>query len=283
VNRRPARPPGRPDEQPGQHYLVHPRALAGGGDLRHVTEFLRASGWKDRSAGGGPLVLDSPDRTLRVTYNPTGKPGGWAIQGAARNGQAAWWAVLGQQTPVEIVASLTDALTRPRPAHAPNPWAPLGQQSWRARYEGEHYTATSPDNTAWMQLHRTPGGTPVWLSGARDETGFGWSAQFSATTPMHLIQNVAAALADPTPVMRPRGRVPHSARIRTTSVSVTPGQLRAWQQTRINAARAAAWTRWTPPPQAAPAPAPAHRPAGPVPACEPRGPGRRPPRQRTPP
>ena len=41
--------------------------------------------------------------------------------------------------------------------------------------------------------------------------------------------------------MRPLGHVPPSQRIRTTSVSVLPSQLSAWQQARITAARAATW------------------------------------------
>ncbi|GAA2530363.1 MULTISPECIES: DUF317 domain-containing protein [Streptomyces] len=152
-------------EQAQQHYLVEPRALAGGGDLRHVSEFLRASGWRDKSKAGGPLAMESPDRAVRITYDPFVLPGGWTIHGAASGHQKQWWAVLGRQTPVEIVAGLTDALTRPRSAHAPEP------------------------------------------------------------------------------VMRPLGRVPQSAQIRTTSVSVLPSQLSAWQQARITAARAATWAR----------------------------------------
>ncbi|CAM5243280.1 hypothetical protein SHIRM173S_09195 [Streptomyces hirsutus] len=101
----------------------------------------------------------------------------------------------------------------------------------------------SPDRSAWMQFHQAPDGHAMWWSGAQDHQGNGWTAQFTATTPMHLVQSYTAALASPEPVMRPRGRVPHSARIRTTSVSVLPSQLSAWQQARITAARAATWAR----------------------------------------
>lgn len=40
-----------------------------------------------------------------------------------------------------------------------------------------------------------------------------------------------------------RGMFPPSNRIRTTSVSLRPAELSAWQQARITAARAAAWAR----------------------------------------
>ncbi|GAU70759.1 hypothetical protein SSP35_22_00620 [Streptomyces sp. NBRC 110611] len=232
-----------PGEQAEQHYLVEPRHLAGGGDLRHVSEFLRASGWRDKTKTGGPLFLESPDRTLRIAYDPSVSPGGWTIHGAATAYQDEWWASLGRQTPVEIVAGLTDALTRPRSAHAPNVWAPLQEQRWRTPPAAEHVTAVSPDGSAWLQFHQAPNGQAMWWSGAQDQQGNGWTAHFSATTPMHLVQSFSAALASDEPVMRPRGRVPHSGQIRTTSVSVLPSQLSAWQQARVAAARAAAWAR----------------------------------------
>ncbi|MBW1597301.1 DUF317 domain-containing protein [Streptomyces sp. JJ38] len=232
-----------PGEEAEQHYLVQPRALAGGGDVRHVSEFLRASGWRDKSKAVGSLFLESPDRMVRIAYDPFVLPGGWTIHGKATGQQDEWWVKLGRQTPVEIVAGLSDALTRPRSAHAPDVWAPLQEQHWHTRPEAGHYTATSPDNTAWMQFRQAPGGDATWWSGAKDQQGNGWTAQFTATTPMHLVQAFSAALASPEPVMRPRGRVPHSAQIRTTSVSVLPSQLSAWQQARITAARAATWAR----------------------------------------
>ncbi|MFJ9900704.1 DUF317 domain-containing protein [Streptomyces sp. NPDC091280] len=228
-------------EQPQQHYLVTPRALAGGGDIRHVSEYLRASGWRDRSKKDGPLALESPDRTVRVSYDPYIQPGGWAIHGAARDHQAEWWATLGRQTPVEVVAGLTDALTRPPSAHAPDVWAPLKEQHWQLRPEGLHYTATSSDGSAWMHFRQDTAGNAVWWSGAGDPHRIGWSAQFASTTPMHLVAAFAAALASPEQVMRPRGRIPHTATIKTTSVSVLPSQLATWQQARITAARAATW------------------------------------------
>ncbi|NJQ03323.1 DUF317 domain-containing protein [Streptomyces zingiberis] len=232
-----------PGEQAEQHYLVQPRALAGGGDLRHVSEFLRACGWQDKSKRNGPLVLDSPDRTIRVGYDPYVLPGGWTIHSKATAHQDEWTVSLGRQTPVEIVAGFTDALTRPRSAHAPNVWAPLKEQRWKTDRGDEHFIATSPDGAAWMQFHHDRSGQAIWWSGAQDEQGNGWTATFTASTPMHLVQAFSEALASPDPVMRPRGRVPHSTRIRTTSVSVLPSQLSAWQQARVHAARAATWAR----------------------------------------
>ncbi|WP_371551348.1 DUF317 domain-containing protein [Streptomyces sp. NBC_00554] len=233
---------GATGQQAQQHYLVEPRHLAGGGDLRHVTEYLRASGWKDKSKTGGPLVFHSPDKSVRIGYDPFTQPGGWTISGKKTAHQEAWHATFGRQTPVEIVASLTDALFTTRKAHAPNVWEPLLQQGWETE-RGQHVTTRSPDGDAFVRFHQSSPGQAHWWAGARNEHGRMWEAMFTPTTPMHLVQAFSAALADPQPVMRPLGRVPSSQRIRTTSVSVLPSQLGAWQQARITAARAAMWAR----------------------------------------
>ncbi|GAA1160113.1 DUF317 domain-containing protein [Streptomyces hebeiensis] len=228
-------------EQAEQHYLVAPRHLAGGGDLRYVTDALRACGWKDLARSGGPLVFDSPDRTVRIGYDPFVQPGGWTIRGKATRQHSAWHASLGRQVPVEIVAGFTDALTRPRSAHAPNVWTPLHSQGWQPE-RGQHVTATSPDGTARLQFHQSGPGDAHWWASARNEHSRTWDALFTATTPMHLVQAFAGALADPHPVMRPHGDLPPSTQIRTTTVQVLPSQLSAWQQARVNAARTATWT-----------------------------------------
>ncbi|MEV3950095.1 DUF317 domain-containing protein [Streptomyces halstedii] len=231
---------GPTSQQPQQHYLVEPRHLAGGGDVRYVTEFLRASGWKDKSKNGGPAVFDSPDKSVRIGYDPYIQPGGWTISGRQTATQEAWHATLGRQVPVEIVAGVTDALTRLKTAHAPNVWEPLQEQGWEAE-RGQHFTARSPDGDAFVRFHQSAPGQAHWWAGARNEHGRVWEAVFTPTTPMHLVQAFSTALADPQPVMRPLGHVPPSQRIRTTSVSVLPSQLSAWQQARITAARAATW------------------------------------------
>ncbi|MEU8678014.1 DUF317 domain-containing protein [Streptomyces sp. NPDC048560] len=231
-------------DQPQQHYLVEPRHLSGGGDLRFVAEYLRASGWKDISRTGGPIVFDSPDRSVRVGFDPTAMPGGWTISGKAVGQQPAWHATFTTAVPIEIVAGFTDTLTKPRSAHAPNVWAPLEENGWETERD-QHFTAVSPDRNAWLQYHQNQNepGQAHWWAGARTEHGRAWDAVFTPTTPMHLIQGFSTALADPTPVMRPRGSVPASKWIRTTSVSVRPSELGGWQQARITAARAATWAR----------------------------------------
>ncbi|GAA4781901.1 DUF317 domain-containing protein [Streptomyces ziwulingensis] len=235
---------GRPPvEQAQQHYLVEPRGLAGGGDIRHVSAYLHACGWRNKSKRDGPLVLVSPDRKIHVGYDPQGSPGGWTIHQEASAHQGQWTAFLGKQTPVEIVAGLTDTLLDPRSAHAPSVWAPLQEQQWKTGWAAGQFTARSPDGTGWVQYHEDEPGQALWWAGAGDQQGNGWTATFTTATPLHVVQAFATALASPVPVMRPRGRVPHSAKIRTTSVSVLPSQLSTWQQARLQAAHAATWAR----------------------------------------
>jgi hypothetical protein len=180
---------------------------------------------------------------VRIGYDPFTQPGGWTISGKRTAHQEAWHATFGRQTPVEIVAGLTDALSVQRTAHAPNVWQPLLQRGWEAE-GGRHFTARSPDGDAFVRFHQSGPGQAHWWAGVRNEHGRVWEATFTPTTPMHLVQAFSTALADPEPVMRPLGHIPPSKRIRTTSVSVLPSQLGAWQQARITAARAATWARY---------------------------------------
>lgn len=231
-----------PGEQPEQHYLISPRSLAGGGDIRHVRDYLLASGWSDKTRRTGPLHLVSPDRTLQVGYDPYVLPGGWTIHSAAHRHQPEWVAILGRQTPVEIIAGLTDALTQPRTAHAPNVWTPLKEQGWQLSTEANSTTATSPSREpAQVQFRHVAGDEAAWWVGTRN-----WTASFTTTTPLHLIQRFATALADPEPVLRPLGHAPHGDPIVASPVSVLPSQLRAWRHHRVAEARAATWGRNTP-------------------------------------
>ncbi|MBU7598880.1 DUF317 domain-containing protein [Streptomyces sp. P38-E01] len=239
-----------PGEQPEQHYLISPRSLAGGGDIRHVRDYLLASGWADRTRRAGPLHLVSPDRTLQVGYDAHVLPGGWTVHSAAHGHQPEWVAVFGRQTPVEIVAGLTDALALPRSALAPDVWVPLMKQGWQLSTTVGSTTATSRSGARVQFLHRA-GEEAMWWADAR-----GWRASFTSATPLHLIAGFATAMADPEPVLRPLGHAPHGPSITATPVSVLPSQLGAWRQTRIAAARANAWARNSPTPKtSSPAPA----------------------------
>ncbi|WP_367132268.1 MULTISPECIES: DUF317 domain-containing protein [Streptomyces] len=233
-------------ETPEQHYFVRPRHLAGGGNLAYVTEHLRASGWKDHTSHAGtPVVFDSPDRSVRLGYDPSTTPPGWTISGKATPDQPAWHATLSSRIPVEIVAGVTDALTQPRRAHAPNVWAPLKEQNWRTDDQGKHHTVTSPDGTAAVRFHQEEPGAAIWWATAHTEHGKQWEAVFSQHTPMHLVAAFTTALADPEPLLRPRNHIPTTQKIHTISVSALPSQIAARLRERITSARTTTWARTT--------------------------------------
>ncbi|MFE9976106.1 DUF317 domain-containing protein [Streptomyces hirsutus] len=99
---------------------------------------------------------------------------------------------------------------------------PLQEQHWDTTRDAGQFNARSPDGTAWMQYHEDLPGQAMWWSGAGDQQGDGWTATFTASTLMYVVQAFSTALASSEPVMRPRGHVPHSSKIRITSVSSSP-------------------------------------------------------------
>lgn len=89
-----------------------PRHLAGPGDPRHVTQALRAAGWKSFGDPDLPhVVLASPDYRHTLVLEPTPETYGswWRISSNH------WHAFFGGNTPAEIIAGFTDALLHPRP------------------------------------------------------------------------------------------------------------------------------------------------------------------------
>ncbi|MFJ9033614.1 DUF317 domain-containing protein [Streptomyces sp. NPDC102274] len=231
-------------EVPQPYYLVEPRHLAGGGDLRHITEYLRASGWKDRAPrAGSPLCFESPDRTVRVGYAGHIIPPMWTVSGGPKNDAAAGWhAIFGAAVPVEILAGFADALTRPPAPHAPDVWRPLTRRDW-AVGKKDHHTASSPDGTAMLQFCQEEGQASWWAcANATTATGTStrvWSAAFSDNAPLHAVEGFAAALADPRPLLRPPGQIPFAAarQVTATPYMVLPSQLGSWQRDRLAAAR----------------------------------------------
>ncbi|MEV8426549.1 DUF317 domain-containing protein [Streptomyces niveus] len=63
-------------------FETRPRHLAGGGDTRHITQALRATGWKNHSDPDYPhVVLASPDHRHTVVLEPE------------TSSYAAWWRI----------------------------------------------------------------------------------------------------------------------------------------------------------------------------------------------
>lgn len=142
---------------------VAPRHLAGGGDPRHVTEYLLASGWSNHSVPGYPhVLLESPDHELHLALEPQmdEHAASWRVHPAEGH---AWSAQFGGNTPVEIIAGFTDALTiaAPRLQEA-DLWRLAASRGWAMRLAGRERAALSPDETASLFRESSLAETPDW-------------------------------------------------------------------------------------------------------------------------
>jgi hypothetical protein len=245
-----------------------PRHLAGPGDPRHVTQALRAAGWKNHSDPDFPhVVLGSPDyrHTLVLEPEPATYSSWWRIVSHA-DGER-WHASFGGNTPVEVIAGFSDALLHPAPASEPDVWPVLRAAGWTYEHdERGNQAAHHPDGITSMERQATLTSDYFrWSAEVALPTGLGghkrlWHAYFDDRTPRHLLAAFAVALSDPAPVPRGHYDVPHSHLV--TQESGPPGeQLAAAHEARLKAVRAAArkarrstapTTRRAPTPAAAP-------------------------------
>ncbi|MEV4997426.1 DUF317 domain-containing protein [Streptomyces niveus] len=198
-------------------FETRPRYLAGGGDPRHVTQALRAAGWKNHSDPDYPhVVLAGPDHRHTVVLEPetSSYAAWWRIQAHGDHGH--WYATFGGNTPVEILAGLTDALLKPVPETAPEIWPTLAWAGWA--YESDEHgneSARHPDGILSLCRQAVGRGKGLWRADADLPTGLGgreriWHAYFDDRMPPHLIAAFTQALALDEPVQRRHYDVPHS-------------------------------------------------------------------------
>jgi hypothetical protein len=218
-----------PYDNPGDHwreYRVTPRYLAGSDGTGDVG-FAPVSHWPHHHPDGGPcqLLVTSPDNRIRIGWFGDDYEL-WKIAAADDAvSPPRWRAVFNHVTPAEIVAGLTTALARdyagtdttqdkPGFLTAPSPhWRdtarPFVEAGWTFDGSAEPRTIEllAPDRQAGLLIDNR-------LSGSDDETVLVWAGPpcwdtraevaFTARTPTHLITATAAAMLDPTPVIRER-------------------------------------------------------------------------------
>ncbi|MFE5647549.1 DUF317 domain-containing protein [Streptomyces cyaneofuscatus] len=238
-----------------------PRHLAGPGDPRHVTQALRAGGWKNVGDPDFPhVVLASPDYRHSLVLEPT--PDAYGAWWRIRSGD--WHAAFGGNTPVEIIAGFTDALLRPTPEAGQEIWPTLQTAGWTVeRDERNNELARHPDGITTME--RSAGLDSDWFTWdavVAPATGLGgqhrlWSAYFDDRTPRHLLAGFVTALTDPAPVSRGRYDVPHNHLVKQVERGAQGDQLAAAHEARLKASRSAARkARRSAPDTTRPAPAP---------------------------
>lgn len=203
--------------------FISPGYLAGSGDPSWVTVPLRrACGW---STAGDPLVprviLTSPDQLaqLRIAPDPDPAQPWWTLRHAHHGDQRGWKITFDAQTPVEIIAAVTDTLTAPAPPpRVPvDPYGPLRAAGWHAPRHHDGLTSpkgmTSPNGLA--RVDRTvdaSGRSAGWVV----ETSVHhlppiWRAYVDGNTPSHVVSALFGALADATPLVRHPHLVPSLA------------------------------------------------------------------------
>lgn len=229
-------------------FETRPRHLAGRGDPRRITQTLRAAGWKNHSDPDYPhVLLASPDYQHTLVLEPGPEPyaAWWRIGGGSE--ERRWYTEFGGNTPVEILASLTDALIQPAPETTPDIWPAFTSAGWAyERDENGNETASHPDGILSLRRWTVSPSERFFLTAeATLATGLGgsnrlWRASLDDNMPQHLIAAFTAALASDEPVQRGRYDVPHPHLVTQHQRGPQGEQLAAAHEARLKAARAAA-------------------------------------------
>ncbi|WP_405988389.1 DUF317 domain-containing protein [Streptomyces sp. NBC_00986] len=231
------------DQNHFEDVLVSPRYLAGSNGSGEAG-FAPVAHWPHHHLDEGPcqLLVTSPDQRIRIGWFGDDFEL-WKITAAEEAAPATrWTATFNHVTPAEIVAGLTSALVHDYAGADPydgsgrflaSPslyWVdavrPLIEAGWRRKAtERGTVEIVAPDGqagvlidnrlSAWDDENVTLwAGPPGW--GTRAE------AVFTARTPSHLIAATAAAMADPTPVIRSRHRLHRKMEQLVTLTPVAP-------------------------------------------------------------
>ncbi|MFD5108943.1 DUF317 domain-containing protein [Streptomyces cinereoruber] len=239
--------------------IISPRYLAGPGDPAWVTAALHAGArW---SHGHDPLmprvILTSPDQKSMLRLEPHPNGPWWHLSHRDGRTGSVWNASFDGGTPVELIASVTDALTDPgynsRAISAP--YQPLWEAGWASISNGEF---RSPDGRVRGEHFNLSGSRNWRITANLDEDDPVWKAWFSGGTPRVLVAAFMQALADPEPVRRSREQTVGLSRRRITL---------HWQEWPAESVARAlperierlAARRASPPPPAPPTPPPAPR------------------------
>ncbi|WP_063728767.1 DUF317 domain-containing protein [Streptomyces sp. RTd22] len=210
-----------PDYDRWREYRVTPRYLAGS-SYAGDPGFEPVADWPHHSLDDGPcqLLVTSPDHRIKIGWFGDDFDL-WKITAAEDAvSPPRWEATFNHTFPPEIVASLTSALAHDwgpdSDAFLTSPsiyWAdsvqPLLDANW------ERLRTADPDTVELLAPDRQAGAFIDTRSyGSHDEAVLLWAgrpggstraeATFTSSTPSHLIAATAAAMSDPTPLVRER-------------------------------------------------------------------------------
>ncbi|MFJ4800854.1 DUF317 domain-containing protein [Streptomyces murinus] len=208
----------------GGDVRVFPRYLAGLPGHAHPS-FTPVAHWPHHHLDTGPfqLVVTSPDHRIRIGWAGDDYDT-WVISAASDPvSMPRWTARINQNTPPEIVEGLTRALAQDWTEDSdtflasPSPsWSdgvrPLLDAGWERRpVKAGVLEIVAPDGLAGASIdvvEANPDAETVTLWAGPPGWGTRAEAVFTARTPKHLIAATAAALADPTSVLREKRSLP---------------------------------------------------------------------------
>ncbi|MGA5065305.1 DUF317 domain-containing protein [Streptomyces exfoliatus] len=183
--------------------LIAPRYLAGPGDPAWVTAALHeGSGW---SHGNDPLmprvILTSPDQKTLLRLEPDLNEPWWHLSHRDGRTGSVWNASFGGGTPVELIATVTDALSAPgyNARQVADPYRPLRRAGWDAAPNGQF---RSPDGRVTGERFNFSGSSNWRITATLDPDDPVWHAWFSGGTPPVIVAAFTQALADPEPARR---------------------------------------------------------------------------------
>ncbi|MEU6236954.1 DUF317 domain-containing protein [Kitasatospora sp. NPDC047058] len=207
--------------------LVRPRHLAGRGPLPVMQPLLHLHEWPyqfDRSLA--QVVATSPCRRIEIAMEPHQIFHLYRVSVRKHPADQVpyWQATFSQDTPGEIVGAFVQAIAADRytmpeeivaePTASPTTaWRPLLKAGWQLKDDPEFVRLASPDETTTVTYFptltddRCGKGVGAWMA----ESSFGpewrdqWTIVLGHSTPVRYAAILAAAVADPTPVLRHRG------------------------------------------------------------------------------
>jgi len=221
------------NDDTGGDVYVFPRYLAGLPGHADPS-FAPVSHWPHhRLDGACQLVITSPDHRIRIGWFGDDYDV-WLISAAEDPISAPRWTVrINQNTPPEITQGLTRALAAEwdedsdsfltsRSPHWSDAVQPLLDAGWNQQpLSRGTVEIVSPDGLAGASIDVVstgPDAETVTLWAGPPGWGTRAKATFTARTPKHLIAATAAALADPTPVLRHKDSVRLARLARLTPV-----------------------------------------------------------------
>ncbi|GCD41874.1 DUF317 domain-containing protein [Streptomyces paromomycinus] len=226
-------------------FATTPPHLAGAGDFRHITQALRAAGWKNHSAPDYPhVILASPDYASSLVLEPGARSDALAWRLRGHTDGRSWRAAFDGNLPVEILAGFTDALLHPAPSEPPETWTLLTQAGWTYERDDQgSEQSVHPDGTVRVLRYADTDLRP-WQAEATNPHGLGgrhiWRAYIDQATPPHLTTGFLTALATDRPLQRGMGDVPHTHLVTQERTGPQAEQLIAAHRQRLADARNAA-------------------------------------------